>query len=122
MQDSELSQTKDTSYDLFMTQEADKTHEPIIITLELNEVALDMELDTGALTLVNKSTYYKVTHDASTGLEHFNAQLQTYTGQLVEILGTTTVQAKYGEQLLQLPVHVVNGEGPNLLGRDWLGN
>ena len=45
----------------------------------------------------------------------------TYTGQLVEILGTTTVQAKYGEQLLQLPVHVVNREETNLLGRDWLG-
>ena len=32
-----------------------------------------------------------------------------------------TVQAKYGEQLLQLPVHVVEGDRPNLLGRDWLG-
>ena len=70
MQDSEVSQTEDTYYDLFMTQEADKIREPIIITLELNEVPLDMELDTGALlTLVNKSTYYKVTCDASTGLE-----------------------------------------------------
>ena len=80
-----------------------------------------MELDTGAsLTLVNKSTYNKITCNASTGLEHSNAQLRTYTGQLVEILETTTVQAKYGEQLLQLPIHVVNREGPNLLGRDWL--
>ena len=98
MQDSEVSLTEDTSYDLFMTQEADKTREPIIITLELNDVPLDMELDTGAsLTLVNKSTYDKITCDASTGLEHSDAQLRTYTGQLVEILGTTTVQAKYGE-------------------------
>ena len=35
-------------------------------------------------------------------------------------MGTVTVQAKYGEQLLQLPVHVIDGDGPNLLGRDWL--
>ena len=44
-----------------------------------------------------------------------------HTGQPVAILGTVTVQAKYGEQLLQLSVHVVEGDGPNLLGRDWLG-
>ena len=73
-----------------MTQETDKTHKPIIITLELNEVPLDMELDTGgSLTLVNKSTNDKITHDASTGPEHSNAQLWTYTSHLVEILGTT---------------------------------
>ena len=39
----------------------------------------------------------------------------------MKILGSTTVQAKYGEQSLQLIVHVVDGQGPNLLGRDWLG-
>ena len=122
MQNSEIYQTEDTSYDLFMTQEVDKTRDPIVITLELNGVPLDMELDTGAsLTLLNKSTYKAITHDASTGLQPSDAQLWTYTGQLVEILGTTTVQAKYGEQLLQLPVHVVDEGGSNLLGRDWLG-
>ena len=122
MQNSEISQTEDPFYDLFMTQEVDKTRDPIVITLELNGVPLDMELDTGAsLTLLNKSTYKAITHDASTGLQPSDAQLRTYTGQLVETLGTTTVQAKYDEQLLQLPVHVVDGGGPNLLGRDWLG-
>ena len=110
MQNSEISQIEDTSYDLFMTQEVDKTRDPIVITLELNGVPLDMELDTGAsLTQLNESTYKAITHDASSGLQPSDAQLLTYTGQLVEILGTTTVQAKYGEQLLQLPVHVAEG-------------
>ena len=98
-------------------QEVDKTCDRIVITLELNGIPLDMELDTGAsLTLVNKSTYKAITRDASTGLQPSDAQLWTYTDQLVEIMGTTTVQAKYGEQLLQVPVHVVDR---GLLGRDW---
>ena len=119
MQNSKVSQTEDTSYNLFMMHEADKIRDLIVIKLG---VPLDMELDTGAsLTLVNKSTYKMITHDASTGLQHSDAQLQTYIGQLVKILGTTTVHIKYGEQLLQLPVHVIDGGGPNLLGRDWLG-
>ena len=122
MQNSEISQTEDMSYNLFMTQEVELVIQLSSHLLELNGVPLDMELDTGAsLTLLNKSTYKAITHDASTELQPSDAQLRTYTGQLVEILGTTTVQAKYGEQLLQLPVHVVDGGGPNLLGRDWLG-
>ena len=43
------------------------------------------------LTLINKSTYKAITQDTSTGLQLSDAQLQTYTGQLVEILGTTSV-------------------------------
>ena len=46
----ELSTTEDLSYDLFNLQ--DNAHEPITIELELNQVPLTMELDTGAsLTL-----------------------------------------------------------------------
>ena len=78
---------------------------------------MEMELDTGAsLTLINTASYDKITRNYPARLEHSDAQLRTYTGQLVEILGL----AKYGKQLLQLPVRVVGGEGPNLLGRDWL--
>ena len=80
-----------------------------------------MELDTGAsLTLINRTSYDKINRDSPTILEHSNAQLRTYTGESVEIMGRVTVKVKYGEQLLQLPVHVIDGDGPNLLGRDWL--
>ena len=35
-------------------------------------------------------------------------------------MGTVRVQAKYGKQLLQLSIHVIDGASPSLLGRDWL--
>ena len=120
LQDSKVPITNDTSYELFMMQ--DKTRDPILITLQVNQVPVEMELDTVvSLTLINRATYSKITCDSPVTLEHSNAQLQIYTGQPVAILGTVTIQAKYGEQLLQLPVHVVEGDGPILLGRDWLG-
>jgi len=46
--------------------------------------------------------------------------LRTYTEEAVKMLGSTTVEVKYGEQCTHLAVHVVDGKGSNLLGRDWL--
>ena len=64
-----------------------------------------MELDTGAsLSLLNKATYEKIP-----GLQPTDVQLKTYTGEVVQILG----EAK---------VYVVNGNGPNLMGRDWISS
>ena len=81
-----------------------------------------MELDTGAsLTLINKPSYDLISQESQCAqLEKPDVQLRTYTGEAVKILGSTTVQAKYGEQNLQLIVHVVDGQGSNLLERDWL--
>lgn len=116
----ELSTTEDPSYDLFNLQ--DNTYEPITVELELNQVPLTMELDTGAsLTLINKASYDLISQENQCAkLEKPDVELRTYTGEAVKILGSTTVEAKYGEQNLQLIVHVVDGQGPNLLGRDWL--
>ena len=60
VQDSEIPPIdQDTSYELFMMKDA--TRDPILITLELNEVPLQMELDTGAsLTLINRTSYKKL--------------------------------------------------------------
>ena len=38
----------------------------------------------------------------------------------LEILGEAEVTVNYGEKKQQLVVHVVAGNGPNLMGRDWL--
>ena len=79
-----------------------------------------MELDTGAsLSLVNKQTYDKITN-----LQLQPTDVQAYTGEVLQILGEAKVTCivNYGEQTQQLVVYVVRGNGPNLLGRDWLSS
>jgi len=44
--------------------------------------------------------------------------LKTYTGEVVQILGESKVTLNYGKHKQQLVVYVVNGNGPNLMGRD----
>ena len=52
-------------------------------------------------------------------LEQPMVNLRTYTGEAVKMLGSNTVKVKYGEQRTHLTVYVVDGKGPNLLGRDY---
>ena len=90
--------------------------------LEINEVPFMMELDTGAsLILINKASYDLISQNGwSTELKSTDVGLRTCTGEPVKIMGSTAVDAKYGEQDLNLIVHVVDGQGLNSLGRDWL--
>jgi hypothetical protein len=46
--------------------------------------------------------------------------MKTYTGEPMSVLGYLEVQAKYGEQEKDLHLFVVSGNGPSLLGRNWL--
>ena len=41
-------------------------------------------------------------------------------GQPMATKGQLTAKVKYGIQSLNLPLVVIAGEGPSLLGRDWL--
>ena len=42
--------------------------------------------------------------------------LQTYTGEPIDVCGATQVQVKHNEQTLTLPLLVTKGDGPTLLG------
>ncbi|XP_056589597.1 uncharacterized protein K02A2.6-like [Triplophysa dalaica] len=53
-------------------------------------------------------------------LEKSFVSLKTYTGQSVNVLGTTKVQVKHKGLTKELTAVVVAGAGPNLLGRSWL--
>ena len=46
--------------------------------------------------------------------------MTTYSGEQLKLAGQILVNVKYGRQQHQLPVYVVNGNGPSLMGRNWL--
>ena len=50
-----------------------------------------------------------------------STKLKSYTGDAIPALGSTPLQARYsnGKQV-SVVAQVVGGDGPNLLGQDWL--
>lgn len=83
-----------------------------------------MELDTGAsLTVINESTYNQVQQQSSVPqLQPTQQVLKSYSGHSIQLLGHLDIAVRYGSTQVNLPVHVVAGNGPNLMGRDWLSH
>ena len=79
-------------------------------------------VDTGpSFSLISEATYRKLwlTQQAPT-LKQSSVRLTTYTGEPVPILGAIDVTATVNAQTKDLALQVVRGDGPSLLGRDWL--
>ena len=81
-----------------------------------SDLASDSEDDAH---LVSKKTWKKVLK--APPLRPSGIQLRTYTGGNLEVLGKLIARVNYGMQERQAPLLVVKGNGPSLLGRDWLG-
>ena len=80
-----------------------------------------MEVDTGAAaTIISEETFKKLTAQKKLEMKPTQVKLRTYNGESVKILGTVDVVVFYEGQKKQLSTLVVEGSGPNLLGRDWL--
>ena len=96
----------------------DATH----LKVYLDEVPIEMLLDTGAaLSIINTETFRRIQqHSSTASLRPSQARLQTYTGQPIPVLGAAEFTVRYGTTEASLSAQVVDGAGPNLLGRDWL--
>ena len=98
-----------------------KGTEPMMVTVTVNNSTLQMEVDTGAAaSVISEKTYHALWHDNAPLIQQTKVKLRTYTGELLEILGQVNVQVKYQGQEEQLPLLVVRGNGPSLLGKDWM--
>ena len=117
-----VSEDTEGVYDLYTIR--DETDEPTRLTVYLNEFPIEMILDTGAsLSIINQATFHELQqHSPDVLLTPSTARLQTYTGEPILILGFTQLSVRYGTAEAYLPVQVVDGVGPNLMGRDWLSN
>ena len=95
---------------------------PITVTVTANEVPLNMEVDTGAsASIISQKTYQSLwIKKQAPKLSPTKVKLRTYTGQSLKLIGAITVDVEHNSENERLQLLVVEGEGPTLLGRDWL--
>lgn len=75
-----------------------------------------MEVDTGAcISLMSEQTFRSLY-----SRQTLKVQLRTYSGESIATLGEVEVTVSYKNQRATLPLVVVTGSGPSLLGRNWL--
>ena len=92
---------------------------PITVMLQVNDQPITMEVDTGAeVSVMSENAFLKVF--PSVTLRKSSLQLKSYTNNPIPIIGEALVQVQYGNQSAQLPLIIVAGTRPNLLGRNWL--
>ena len=97
------------------------TTPPYKVPLVINDVVHTMELDTGAsVTLMSETECHKLFPEAT--LRESSVLLRTYSGDRLPVVGEMDVRVQYGQQIQDLVLTVVTGNGPSLLGRNWLAH
>ena len=94
---------------------------PLQTTVKLEGHPFVMEVDTGAaVSLINENVYKSSPVLRRLPLQSSSTQLRTYTGEGITVKGELSVAVQSDSQVLTLPLLVVPGQGPSLLGRNWL--
>ena len=88
----------------------------------VNGATLQMEVDTGAaLSIISQETFNTLWPATSAPIVHAtDTKLKSYTGEVIGVKGTIEVEVEYEDQKAKLPLVIVDGKGPTLLGRNWL--
>ena len=87
--------------------------------MQLDEQPVLLEVDTGAAyTIMSQSTFRELWPHRR--LDKSKITLCTYSGESLEVVGSTNVQVNYNSQTSQQSLLVVVGSGQTLLGRNWL--
>ena len=96
-----------------------KLNHPYVVDLLVDGIPLAMEIDTGAcVSLISEKTFNKVFPNRV--LKSSSTRLSAYSGHPLTTFGVLETVVSYGGQQETLPLLVVAGVGPSLLGRNWL--
>ena len=83
--------------------------------MKLNDSKVHLELDTGAsVSVISEQTWKNSLN--SVPLQESSVTLETYSGEMLDILGQTNVSVEYPYQVAKLPVYVSRGKGPDVMG------
>ena len=89
------------------------------VTVEADGYSLALEVDTGSsVSLVSQSVFEQLWPNRE--LSHCQYKLRSYANEPIKVLGCFECNVQYKSQAVQLPLIMVEGKGPTLLGRSWL--
>lgn len=102
--------------------ESEKKVKPFTVELQVEDRPVVFEIDTGcSVSLMNEGMFKDIWKDShAPKLRSSKIKLRTYTGEALEIVGVADVQVRYQEHEKKMPLVIVKGTGPCLLGRAWL--
>ena len=105
---------------VYMVQRTQVNVPPIWCPIRIGGTTVKMELDTGAgVTLIDEHTYRQI--KPRPPLSACGTRLRSYSGDDIPVIGEFCTDVSHnGSVHRQLPVIVVAGSGPSLLGRNWL--
>ena len=92
------------------------------VKVNLNVHLVEFEVDTGAsLTVINSKTFDII----KSGLEQIersksNVKFKTYSGEIIRAQRQAVIPIEYENQSLKYTLYIIEGDRPNLLGRDCL--
>ncbi|GFN82078.1 transposon tf2-8 polyprotein [Plakobranchus ocellatus] len=112
---------KDEFYALEMHQSVLSDRTPkMMLSLKINHIETQMELDTGSAVSVMTVDDYKEMFGKLPTMAPSKLCLRTYTNEVIEPLGTLPVKVNVNEQKKTLPLLILNKGGHPILERDWL--
>ncbi|XP_058880316.1 uncharacterized protein K02A2.6-like [Acipenser ruthenus] len=115
----ETNKEEDEMFEVFTVYTASDGKKGIMVKMYLDNKNVDMQLDTGAAVSIVSETLYRKTL-SHLPLGKTNMRLITYSGGKIPLLGQVRVPVKYEDQSATLPLVIVKGDRPALLGRNWL--
>ena len=95
---------------------------PLRVVVSIDGKELPMEIDTGATrSVISGKTFGQLGITTRTPtLQSTTTRLRTYTGEALKVMGECEVVVTLGTQQDRLRLLVIDGDGPSLIGRDWL--
>ena len=94
--------------------------DPILISLGMDGKKVQMEMDTGAAITIASQKVLENELGKKLVLKPTTIRLKFHDGTLRKPKGVVQVEVNDGSQSLKLPIVVTDGEGPILMGRNWI--
>ena len=95
---------------------------PIEVQVQIDDCQVRMEVDTGAtMSLMSAETFHSLWPGRQ--VKTTKVRLCAYSKEPIPILGRCKVNIEYkGQTAFEVPLIIVQGSGPTLLGRNWLSH